>query len=79
MGLTFLLFLAKPHSLPTEVLVKWELEAMHIKVGDIACQQLKLLNQAQAKDPGQASIADPSFFNYHGFGLLDHLKSRYRF
>lgn len=30
--LPFLLFLAKPHSLPAEVLVKWELEVMHIRV-----------------------------------------------
>lgn len=45
MGLSFFLFLAKPYSLPSEVLVKWELEVMRIKVGDIASKQFKLLNQ----------------------------------
>lgn len=79
MELSFFPFLAKPYSLPTEVLVKWELEVMHIKVGDIASKQFMLLNQEQYKNPGQANIGDPSFFNYHGFGLLNHSKSRHRF
>lgn len=61
MGLSFLLFLAKPYSVPSEGLVKWELEVMHIKVGDKATQQCKLLNQAQSKDLGQVNIGDPSF------------------
>lgn len=50
------LLLAKPFSLPSEVLVKWELEVMHIKAWDISSKQFKILSQAQSIYPEQKNV-----------------------
>lgn len=45
------LFLAKPYSLASQVLERWELELMHVKVGVIFTKQFNTLSQIQSHLP----------------------------